>query len=445
MEGLGSVTQLSVIGLGRLGLCAAACFASRGVPVVGVDINPSIVDAVNRGAAPFYEPQLPATLRAAGDRLEATADYGRALERSDVTLLIVPTPSGPDGEFSDAYLQDALTHLARALRVSRKPSHLFVITSTVSPGTIEGRLIPLIESVSGRALHEGFEICYNPEFIALGTVISDFLRPDLVLIGESAGAAGDRLEALYRSVCENTPRVARMSIVSAEITKIALNSFVTTKITFANTLASICEAVPGADIDAITDALGADRRVSPHYLRGGLPFGGPCFPRDNRAFAVFAARHGVDARLAKATEAANLARVREIAGLVRRHVPQADRRVAVLGLSFKAGTPVIEESPGMLLVEELLAAGDVEVAVYDPLAAAGARAQLGDRVRYATSTRDCMDGAALCVFTTAASEFREVDDTFLTRTPATVIDCWRVLDPAKFGPAVRYVALGRAG
>ena len=282
------MTQLSVIGLGRLGLCAAACFASRGVPVVGVDINPSTVDAVNRGAAPFYEPQLPEMLRAAGDRLEATADYGRALERSDVTLLIVPTPSGPDGEFSDAYLQDALTHLAQALRESRKSSHLFVITSTVSPGTIEGRLIPLIESVSGRALHEGFEICYNPEFIALGRVISDFLRPDLVLIGESAGAAGDRLEALYRAVCENAPRVARMSIVSAEITKIALNSFVTTKITFANTLASICEAVPGADIDAITDALGADRRVSPHYLRGGLPFGGPCFPQDNRAFAVFA-------------------------------------------------------------------------------------------------------------------------------------------------------------
>jgi len=439
------VVQLSVIGLGRLGLCAAACFASRGIPVVGVDVNPSTVEAVNRGVAPFYEPRLPEVLRAAGDRLQATADYGLAFERSDVTLLIVPTPSGPDGEFSDAHLQDALTHLARALRVSRKPSHLFVITSTVSPGTVEGRLIPLIASVSGRSLHEGFEVCYNPEFIALGTVISDFLRPDLVLIGQSSEAAGDRLEQLYRTVCEHTPRVARMSIVSAEITKIALNSFVTTKITFANTLASICEAIPGADIDAITDALGADRRISPYYLRGGLPFGGPCFPRDNRAFAVFAARHGVDARLAKATEAANLERIGDIARLVLRHLPEADRRVAVLGLSFKAGTPVLDESPGILLVDALLAEGDVEVTVYDPLAAAGVRARLGDRVRYAASARACMDGAALCVFTTAAPEFREVDETYLTRTPTTVVDCWRVLDPARFGPKVRYVALGRAG
>jgi len=217
------------------------------------------------------------------------------------------------------------------------------------------------------------------------------------------------------------------------------------EITFANTLAAICEAIPGAEIDAITAALGADRRISPHYLRGGLPFGGPCFPRDNRAFAVFAARHGVDARLARATDDANRERIRDIARLVLRHVPPTDRRVAVLGLSFKAGTPVIEESPGILLVEELLAAGDVEVRVYDPLATAAARARLGDRVTYAASARACMDGAALCVFTTAAPEFRDVDDTYITRTPSTVVDCWRVLEPARLGPKVRYVALGRAG
>jgi len=437
--------QVSVVGLGRLGLCTAACFAYRGARVVGVDVDPRTIELVNDAVPPFHEPRLPDLLRAARDRLRATADHAEALEASDVTFLVVPTPSASNGEFSDEHLQDALRHLSRALRASAKSSHLFVITSTVSPGTVESRLIPLIESESGRSLHAGFEICYNPEFIALGSVISDFLNPDLVLIGQSSEGAGARLERLYEAACENAPRIARMSIVSAEITKIALNSYVTTKIGFANTLAAICESIPSADIDAITGALGADRRISPYTLTGGLPYGGPCFPRDNRAFTVFAERHGVDARIAAASDAVNRLRLRDVAQMVHRYLPATDRRVAILGLSYKAGTPVIDESPAILLVRELLRTGDVDVVVYDPLAVPATRAIFDDRIAYATSARACMDGAALCVIMTPAPEFSDADDTYITRTPTTIIDCWRCLDPARLGPRVRYVALGRAG
>lgn len=294
--------DLSVIGLGKLGVCTAACFAYKGHKVTGVDVNKDFIDGINDGRAPIVEPRLQDLISASAGGLKATQDYEEAVYNSDITFLVVPTPSREDGHFSDKFLRNALAHLSQALKELNKKYHLFVITSTVSPGITEQTLIPLIEAVSGKKLNKDFGVCYNPEFIALGSVINDFLNPDVVLIGESDKYAGDILEAIYKKVCENNPYVARMSITSAEITKISLNSYVTMKISFANTLANICEKIPGANIDAITKALGAGRRVSPYYLKGGPAYGGPCFPRDKRAFVVLAKKYGHKARLAEATE-----------------------------------------------------------------------------------------------------------------------------------------------
>ena len=435
-------TALSVIGLGKLGACTAACLAARGFDVIGVDINEDSVRAINRGEMPVYEPQLQAFITAAGARLRATTQYPDAMEASDITFLIVPTPVQADGQFSDKYLVEALTHLALAFRRTRKAYHLFVITSTVSPGTTDQRVIPLIERVSGKALGRDFGVCYNPEFIALGSVIRDFLNPDMVLIGESDRHSGNELVSIYRHVCQNEPLIARMSVVSAEITKISLNAYVTMKISFANTLASICEAIPGADLDRITEALGADRRISPHTLKGGLPFGGPCFPRDNRAFAAFADRLGVDAKLAKASDEMNGYRAERVADFVVRQLSTGGRpRVSILGLAYKANTPVVEESPAIQIIQRLLKkrAG---ITVYDPLALDGARAVFGDRISYARSVKECVAGSAVCVITTQAEEFRCIDQSYFSDTPAVVVDCWRILDSSKLGPCVKYIPMG---
>src|SRR5205823_399946 len=153
------------------------------------------------------------------------------------------------------------------------------LTSTVLPGSTRYGLLPVLEGASGKRCGRDFGLCYSPEFIALGTVIKDFLRPDFLLIGESDSAAGDQLQDLYRDVCETQPPVARMSWVNAELTKIAVNTYVTMKITFANSLAMLCQRLPGGDIDAVTSALGLDSRIGPRYLKAGLGYGGPCFPR----------------------------------------------------------------------------------------------------------------------------------------------------------------------
>lgn len=434
--------KVSVVGLGKLGACTAACFAAKGHEVLGVDVNRSFVDAVNEGRAPVLEPGLEEMIELGHARLRATTEAARAISETDVTLLILPTPSLPSGEFSNAFLESSLKDLGEALAKSSKPYHLFVVTSTTSPGSCDEVIVPLLERGSGRKLNEGFGVCYNPEFIALGSVITDFLKPDLLLIGESNAAAGDTLVELYKPVHENAPQVARMSLVSAEITKISLNAYVTMKISFANGLMNICDRIPGADVDAITRALGADKRISPRYLRGALAFGGPCFPRDNRAFVAFATRQGCEAHLAKATDAVNHEQTERLAEKIGSLLGSARKTpVAVLGLTYKANTPVLEESPAVSIVKALLRR-EHEVVVYDPLAIPQAKVLFGRSVAYADSARACFESSALCVIATDAAEFRQIDSSYI-RLPTTIIDCWRILDPKKLGASVTHVILGR--
>ncbi len=435
--------KISVIGLGKLGACSAACFAAKGFSVLGVDINRDVVELINQGKAPVYEPLLQETISASAGRFQATQDFNRAITETDITLIIVPTPSRSDGGFSDKYVRDALGHLAGALKRARKPYHLFAITSTVSPGACEEVFIPLLEKESGLKLNNDFGVCYNPEFIALGSVISDFLNPDLVLIGESNEKAGSLLAGVYQGLCGFGPHIARMSLVSAEVTKISLNSYVTMKISFANTLANICEAIPGADIDAITQALGADKRIAPYYLKGGLSFGGPCFPRDNRAFTAFAQKYGQAALLAKATDEVNQLHVGHVAAKIRAYLQPGVKSVAIIGLAYKPNTSVIEESAGIKIVDELRQSDDLEIFVYDPLALKNAKAYFSDSVLYAASVQECFANSSVCVIATPAQEFRGIDNSYIVNNPTTIIDCWRILDRLAFDARVRYVTLGK--
>lgn len=437
--------KLSVVGLGKLGACSAACFAYKGFETLGVDIDKRFVDWINEGKANVIEPRLQDLIDKSEGRLKATQDYSKAINETDVTFLIVPTPSRTDGHFSDMFLQDALGHLARALKESNKENHIFVITSTVSPTTTDEVLIPLIERESGRKINNGFEVCYNPEFIALGSVITDFLNPDMLLIGESSKSAGDVLERIYEKVCENKPYFARMSLVSAEITKISLNSYVTMKISYANTLANICEKIPGANVDDITKAIGADKRVSPYYLKGGIAFGGPCFPRDNRAFAAFADKYGYDAILAKATDTVNQLQIDHIVSKVLEQIPEdGNVNVGILGLAYKPNTPVIEESPAVKIINELIKR-DIRVIAYDPLAQPHANALFGYKVLFVSNVKDCFVNSNIIVVTTLEKEFREIDDECISSPNTTVIDCWRVLDKLKNSDKIHYIGIGENG
>jgi UDPglucose 6-dehydrogenase len=432
---------IAVFGLGKLGAPLAAVLASKGNDVLGIDVNPEAVKLLDNGLAPVEEPGLQELVSASRDRLSATTDLGAAAG-AEVSILLVPTPSDERGAFSNEHVLAAIEEIGRGLGAS-DDYHVVVVASTVMPGSCDAEIRPALESASGRRVGETLGLCYSPEFIALGSVIRDMLEPDMVLIGESDPRAGDVLERLYAGVCENDPPFRRMSLVNAELTKIAVNTYVTMKISYANALADMCERLPGADVEVVTDALGLDTRIGPKYLRGALSYGGPCFPRDNKAFGVLARDLGAEPLLAEATDAVNLAQTDRLARVVQSRL-KSGNAVGILGLAYKPDTGVIDESPGIALARLLGNAG-YEVRVYDPAATEAALEALGDLAQGSSSVEELLAQSDVTVIATPWPEFAELPTKALERQGrrSVVIDCWRLLPDEADGGAIDIVRLGR--
>jgi UDPglucose 6-dehydrogenase len=435
-------TRYSVIGLGKLGASILAAIASRGQDAIGVDVSPRAVDAINAGLAPVQETDLSETIAANREHLAATLSCREAVLASDVTFVVVPTPSDRRGAFSLQQVASAFTEIGQAL-AHKDGYHLVVLTSTVLPGATRYGLLPVLERASGKVCGQDFGLCYSPEFIALGSVIHDFLHPDFTLVGEHDERAGSALEACYAELLCDRPPCHRMSIENAELAKIALNAYVTTKITFANMLADLCERIPGGDVDAVTGALGADRRIGPRYLKGALGYGGPCFPRDNLALSFSARALGTQAELAMATDAANrclperiLARLRPILrpGMV----------VAILGLAYKPLTCVVEESQAIRLAQ-LLAREGAHVIGYDPLAGKAAEGPLSGVAMVVDTLEACLEQAEIVLITTPDPAFRALTAASFAHAhgEVAVVDFWRILPDALAGRrGIRYLPVG---
>lgn len=441
----GTLPRVNVVGLGKLGAPLAAVLASRGFTVIGLDVNKTFVDAMNAGKMPIVEPQLNELIAANKERLTATMDANEAVQKSDASFVIVPTPSDSTGFFSNRFVLQAMETLGKALK-AKKGYHMVVITSTVMPGTMAAEIAPALEAASGRKIGPELGLCYNPEFIALGSVVRDMLYPDSILIGQSDQKAGDMLQTIYLQMCEKKPPVQRMNWVSAELTKISVNTYVTTKISYANMLADICDRLPGADVDVVTKALGADTRIGAKYLKGAMGYGGPCFPRDNVAFAALARKLGARADVAEATDRINNFQIDRLSGLVSKFA-KAGTKIAILGLSYKPQTPVVEESHSVKLAAKLADAGYV-VTVHDPLAQDAALAVLGDKVVGASSLEGAVRDCDLLIVGTGWPQYKEIDPALCKRNNGqrlTVLDLWRTLPTEKFGEVadVIYLGLGR--
>lgn len=436
-----NLPRVSVIGLGKLGSPLAAVLASRGFTVIGLDVNKVLVDSLNAGKMPIIEPQLNELIAANRQRLSATLDVNEAIEKSDSSFVIVPTPSDSSGFFSNRFVLQSMETLGRAIR-KKSGYHMVVITSTVMPGTTGGEIKAALEAASGRKVGPDLGLCYNPEFIALGSVVRDMLFPDSILIGESDSKAGDMLQTIYLQMCEKKPPVQRMNFVNAELTKISVNTYVTTKISYANMLADICDRLPGADVDIVTRALGADTRIGPKYLKGAMGYGGPCFPRDNVAFAALARKIGARADVAEATDRINNYQIDRLAGLVAKFA-KSGTRITILGLSYKPQTPVVEESHSVKLAARLADSGYV-VAVHDPLAQDAAVAALGDKVVVAPTLEGAVRECDLLIVATGWPDYKSIDPAWTRRSNGrmTVLDLWRTLPADKFADTADVIYLG---
>lgn len=428
--------NISVVGLGKLGLCLATIFASKGHNVIGIDINKSTIESVNKGESPIFEPGLQELIFSNRNRLSATEDFD-AIKKTDATFVIVPTPSDESGEFSLEFVKPVMEKIGKVLS-AKNGYHLVVLSSTVMPSSMDNVILPTLESNSGKKCGKDFGLCYNPEFIALGDVIKGFLEADFVLVGESDTKAGEMLSEIQKTV--SPAPIKRMNFVNAEIAKIAVNSFVTMKISFANTLAEICENMPGGDVEKITSAIGSDKRIGSAYLKGSLGYGGPCFPRDNIAFARFAEKVGIDAQLATATHTINVKQVKRIIKLIESIGVHPPSRVAVLGLTYKPKTNITEESQPLMLVNALSEQG-FKVSAYDPAFVNSTENVVGPKVNLSNNIDDCIMSSELCIIATPWDDFAKIEKSKFSNK--IILDCWRMFEHDGLPNASKYIVVGK--
>jgi len=434
--------RISVVGLGRLGAPITACFAARGFEVVGYDPVPEKVAALNARRVLTYEPGFEELLQQVGPRLRATTDLADAVRSTDATFLVVPTPMAPDGGFSLDVVTSVCQEIGHLL-AGEDRYHLVTLTSTVMPGATQRRVRPALENGSDRLVGRDIGLCYSAVFVTMGHVIRDFLHPSFTLVGEWDQRAGDLLERIYRSVCENAPPVARMSLSNAELAKLAVNVFVTTKISFANMLARICELTPGGNVDVVTQAMQHDDRVGHGALCGAIAYGGPFFDRDNEALGTLLKRLDVAPQLVGVLGRFNRAQVPWLTDIVHERIPDGGR-AAVLGLSYKPDTDVIIGSVGMELCTHL-AEREVAVTAHDPVVMEVARGALPRSVALAPHARAAIQSADVVVLATPWAVYEELDPALWARTPGsprTVVDCWRRLPALATEPGITYVPLG---
>jgi UDPglucose 6-dehydrogenase len=431
--------KISFIGLGKLGLPLSTLFAKNGVPVLGIDINTDLVNTLQENIhTPYFEEGLGRSLDLAYNNIEYTTSYDGMMDETDISVILVNTQI-KDG-YSSEIVESVLKDLCMELVESDKDYHLFILSSTVMPGEIRNYLIPMIEELTGRKLNKGFGFSYVPDIVKLGSVIKDFENPDVVIIGSSDERSTNITHELYKNIPTNNPPISKMTLEEAEVSKVTLNAYLVSKISFANFISNLCESIDNVNVDNITNAIGYHKPIGHHFLKGGLSFGGTCFPRDTNAFIEFSESCGREASHIVATDKINRSQDSNLLRIVN---STKKRNVSVLGLSFKPNTPVITKSPSIKLIEGLVWEG-MNVNVYDPLCIDTVRDKFGDSLNYFNSFKACFRAGELVVIALPYDEFKSIDDSWKSYDGQIILDCWRILDSDKF-KEIKYKCLGKRG
>jgi GDP-mannose 6-dehydrogenase len=347
------MSSISIFGLGYVGSVTAACLAHKGHNVLGVDLNPDKVALMESGKSPIHEPGMNEMVSEAvkSCRLHATTDSAVAVTRTDISILCVGTPSLRNGKLDLGHIEPVCAEIGRSI-AGKDSFHLVVLRSTVLPGTAQQLVIPTLERASGKKFGKDFGVCVNPEFMREGTAIADFLEPAMTVIGAADPAHAARLRELYAWA---PGRFFETSFTSAEMVKYACNSWHALKVAFANELGTMAKEL-GVDAEAVVEIFCADTRlnISPAYLKPGFAFGGSCLPKDVRAFNYRAKELDLELPLFESIMPSNEAHLERAVEMV---LNTGKKKIGQLGLSFKAATDDLRESPQVQLAKQLLGEG----------------------------------------------------------------------------------------
>src|SRR3954469_23014011 len=419
---------IGVFGAGWVGLVTGGCFAELGHQGIVRDVMPERVEALRAGKLPFHEPDLPEVLERNGERITYTLD-AVDLAGADAIFVCVQTPPTYSGDADLSFVWSALDDLPES-----GERQILVMKSTVPVGTGE----KVRAALEGRGLSNVGYVS-NPEFLAEGRAVRDFLNPDRIVIGAFAEEDAAAVEALYEGI--DAP-VVRTDVASAEMIKLAANAFLMTRISFINEIANVCEAV-GADVVEVAEGIGLDHRLGPHFLRAGIGYGGSCFPKDSLALKQLASNSGYHFQLLAAVIEVNELQKRRVIQKLQKHLGRLrGKKVALLGLAFKAGTDDMREAPSLVLSSRLLAEG-AEVRAWDPVARPG---ELMKGVLLCDTVLDAVTGADAAVIVTEWDELRGLASAQVREAMARplIIDGRNLLDPAVVRAAgFAYEGIGR--
>ncbi|WP_292470276.1 UDP-glucose/GDP-mannose dehydrogenase family protein [Methanolobus sp.] len=425
--------KVSIIGSGYVGSVSAACFADLGHEVICIDIDEEKVKQINAGIAPIWEEGLDDLLAKYTQKsLIATSDYDYAVQNSDASFICVGTPSDEFGNIDLSIVKAASASLGRAI-AKKDHYHVVVVKSTVVPETTEKVVLPIVEEYSGKKAGKDFGIAMNPEFLREGKAVYDFMNPDKIVVGAIDERSGFVVSELYRELdCEVTHTNPR----TAEMIKYVNNSFLATKISFANEVGNICKQL-GIDTYEVMDAVGTDFRIERQFLNSGAGFGGSCFPKDVKAIIGKAKDIGYEPQLLRSVVEVNDRQPLKMIELLQEKVTKLKgKRIAVLGLAFKNDTDDIRESRSIPVIAELQRLG-ADIAAYDPMAEEHMK-KLFPEITYCKNSSEALLEADGCLIMTEWSEFRELDKEFNVMANRIVIDGRHMIKPERLSVEIDY-------
>ncbi|MDE5610422.1 MAG: UDP-glucose/GDP-mannose dehydrogenase family protein [Odoribacter sp.] len=405
--------RIAVVGTGYVGLVSGTCLAETGVTVTCVDVDEAKIRKLNEGGIPIYEPGLAELVakNRADKRLFFTTSLKNALVDADAVFIAVGTPPDEDGSADLRYVLGVAREVGELIE-----DYIVVVTKSTVPVGTNGKVKAAIRAeLDRRGVQVEFDVASNPEFLKEGDAVSDFMKPDRVVIGVETDRAKKVMERLYHAFILNNTPILFMDIPSAEMTKYAANSMLATRISFMNDIANLCEIV-GANVDSVKRGIGSDSRIGTKFLNAGCGYGGSCFPKDVKALIKTGDDSGYAMGVLKAVEEVNERQKSVLFQKIYKHYQGhlQGKHFGLWGLSFKPATDDMREAPSLVLIEQLLTAG-ATVTAFDPVAMNECRRKIGDRIQYATQMYEALEGADAMIVVTEWQEFKVPKFTYIEK------------------------------
>ena len=431
--------KIGIIGLGFVGLSFAAVLTSKGHSIIGVDTDKEKLEKIKNGIVPFYEPKLQSLLRRSLNvGLEVSSNI-LAIKKCNLIFVTVGTPQKRNGEIDLTMIKNVTNKIGKLLsKTKHKP--IIIIKSTVIPGTTQNVILPILQRMSRKNVGRGFGLLTNPEFLRETMAVNDTLHPHVIVLGGDNDIFLKKVRRFYSNLHHSVP-IVLTNYSTAEIIKYANNSFLATKISFINQIASICEEIPDANIDDVAKTIGLDPRIGNLFLDAGPGYGGSCLPKDVKAIINFSTKVGINPTLLTAVEKTNKQQINSIIKLIKQNIGKIHgRKIAVLGIAFKPETDDIRDSVSVELVNRLIKLG-AKITIHDPKAIENAKKIFNNKIKYQKSVSTAVKDCKCAIIMTAWKQYEKINNkTIEQMAKKFIIDSRRIISDKKLN--AKYFAIG---